>query len=215
MPRSHCMPRRAWSRSVVPGLLLGLLLASACASPRANPDRAQEVERPADAPEHFIPAGIDSRPDSAKLALPGKFFDTDEEAQPDSLPALAYGMTVETIRDGDRLFRGKGGCVNCHGSEAQGLAARGKTLTAGLVFVPGGNWNALDSLISVGMPDRRTRSPIAMPPRGQHEDLTADETRTIAAYVWAISQTRGEPWAGGHSAHVAHDWRASARTSIP
>ena len=65
------------------------------------------------------------------------------------------------------------------------------------------------------MPDRQTRSPIAMPPRGQHEDLNAEEIRAIAAYVWAISQTRGEPWPGGHATHAAHDARASARTSIP
>jgi mono/diheme cytochrome c family protein len=196
------------------GALL-VALASACAAPKANPDRAEEVARGKDAPEHYIPDDIDTRPDSAKLVLAGKFFDTDEEAQPDSLPTLAYGMTLETIRDGDRIFHGKGGCVNCHGSEAQGLAARGKTLTAGLAFVPAGEWNALDSLISVGMRDGQTRSPIAMPPRGQDENLSADEVRSVAAYVWAISQTRGEPWPGGHAAHAPHDWRASARTSIP
>jgi hypothetical protein len=192
-----------------------LILAPACAAPRKNPDRAKAVEREADAPEHFVVDDIDRRPDSAKLTLPGHYFDTDEESQPDSLPALAFGMTPDQIRDGDRLFHGKGGCVNCHGSEAQGLAARGKSLTSGVQFVPKGDWNALDSLISVGMPDRQTRSPIAMPPRGQHTDLDADETRTVAAYIWAISQTRGEPWPGGHSIHAPHDWRASSRSSIP
>jgi hypothetical protein len=119
------------------------------------------------------------------------------------------------IRDGDRLFHSKAGCESCHGTEAQGLPARGKTLTANLVFIPPGDWNAIDSVINVGMPDARSRSPIAMPPRGQHSDLNADEMRTIAAYIWAISQTRGEPWSGGHTLHHPHDWRASARTSIP
>jgi hypothetical protein len=33
--------------------------------------------------------------------------------------------------------------------------------------------------------------------------------------VWAISQVKGEPWPGGHALHAPHDWRASARTSIP
>ncbi len=190
-------------------------LASACAAPPANADRAAQVDRDEVAPERYLAADLDARPDSAKLALPTRTFDTDEEAQPDTLPALPYGMTRDMIHDGDRLFHGKGGCVNCHGSEAQGLPARGKTLTAGLSFVPPGDWNALDSLIEIGMPDRRTRSPIAMPPRGQHGDLDAGEVRTIAAYVWAISGTRGEPWPGGHRLHAPHDWRASARTSIP
>lgn len=199
---------------IVSAAALALVICS-CASPPRRPERARKVDRENDAPELFIPVGIDSRPDSARLTLPGHYFDTDEESQPDTLPALAYGMTLEMIRDGDRLFHGKGGCVNCHGSEAQGLAARGKTLTAGVQYVPAGDWNALDSLISVGLPDGMTRSPIAMPPRGQHGDLGVEETRAIAAYVWAISQTKGEPWSGGHALHAPHDWRAAARTSIP
>jgi hypothetical protein len=205
-----------WARRWVVGAVLCTTLpGAACTASKTNPDRADEVSRGPDAPERYLPGDLASRPDSAKLTLSRHVFDTDEEAQPDTLPPLADGMTLDMIRDGDRLFHGKGGCVNCHGSEAQGLAARGKTLTAGVSFVPPGDWNALDSLISVGMPDRQTRSPIAMPPRGQHEDLDAGEIRTIAAYVWAISQTRGEPWPGGHVLHAPHDWRASARTSIP
>lgn len=191
------------------------LLISGCASPSTRPERPEKVTQKEDAPELFLPAGIASRPDSARLALAVHHFDTDEEAQPDTLPALPYGMTLEMIREGDRLFHAKGGCVNCHGSEGQGLPARGKTLTAGVQFVQSGDWNALDSLISVGMPDEMTRSPIAMPPRGQHGDLSAEETHLVAAYVWAISQTRGEPWPGGHALHAAHDWRASSRSSIP
>jgi cytochrome c5 len=186
-----------------------------CATPTNDRDRAQTVDRGSDAPATLIPDKIDERPDSLKLALHPHYFDTDEEAQPDRLPELAFGMTLEQIRDGDRLFHGKGACMDCHGAEAQGLPGRGKTLTAGLQFLPNGDWNGIDSLISVGMPDRQTRSPIAMPPRGKHSDLDAEEMRTTAAYVWAISQTRGEPWPGGHLGHAQHDWRSSSRTSIP
>ncbi len=193
--------------------LLGIV--AACSPASSNPDRAQQLSREEVAPEKYLPADLDSRPDSGKLVSASRTFDTDEEAQPDTLPALAPGMTLDAIRRGDGLFHGKGGCVNCHGTEAQGLPARGKALTTGLAFVPSGDWNALDSTIAVGMPDRQTRSPIAMPARGQHGDLDAGETRALAAYVWAISQTRGEPWPGGHTSHASHDWRASARTSIP
>ena len=189
--------------------------AAACASPRPNPDRYQEVSREEDAPEHYLRDDLDHRPDSAQLALAGHYFDLDEEAQKDSLPQLPYEMTLDMITDGDRLFHGKGGCVDCHGSEGQGLAARGSALTSSLRFLPLGEWQPIDSLILVGMPDRQTRTTIAMPPRGQHSDLDADEAKSIAAYVWAISQVKGEPWPGGHRIHAPHDWRASARTSIP
>jgi cytochrome c5 len=188
---------------------------AACSGRAVNSDRAQAVEHDERTPESMIPDGIDERPDSAMLALHPHFFDTDDESQPDTLPELAFGMSLEQIRDGDRLFHGKGACRDCHGDEAQGLPRRGKTLTAGTQFVPKGDWNAIDSVISVGMPDRETRSPIAMPPRGKHSDLDAEEMRTIAAYVWAISQARGEPWPGGHATHAGHDWRSSSRTSIP
>lgn len=208
------------TRVRMPGLSLLALCAAcmgfvACAAPKNNPDAAQKVSREPDAPEKLLPEGLDARSDSMMLVLHPHYFDTDEDAQPDTLPSLPLGMTLEQIRDGDRLFRGKGACDDCHGSEAQGLPGRGKTLTAGLQFLPKGDWKGIDSVISVGIPDRLTRSPIAMPPRGKHENLEVDEMRAIAAYVWAISQTRGEPWQGGHAAHAPHDWRASARTSIP
>jgi hypothetical protein len=209
-----------WRRLVVAlGATLGTAAVAlgalgACAAP-SDGDRPQAVGREQDAPEAYVPADIDARPDSARLGLAEHRFDVDEDAQADTLPPLPLELTLDMIRDGDRLFHGKGGCVSCHGSEAQGLAARGKTLTAGLNFLPLGEWQPIDSLIAVGMPDAQTRSPIAMPPRGQHGDLNADEMRAIAAYVWAISQVKGEPWSGGHRLHAAHDWRASARTSIP
>ena len=205
----------AGSRASSLRVVLACTALLACNRTPVNTARVAAADREATAPERLIPDDIAQRPDSSSLTLAPRGFDLDEEAQPDSLPPLPLGMTLEMIRDGDRLFHGRGGCVNCHGSEAQGLGARGKTLTANLVFIPPGDWNAIDSVIAVGMPDGRTRSPIAMPPRGQQGDLDARETRTIAAYIWAISQTKGEPWTGGHELHQPHDWRASARTSIP
>jgi cytochrome c5 len=197
------------------------LVLAACSPTDVNPpsgkneDRIQALRLADVKPERFVPGDIEQRSDSVALRLPVHRFDTDEDGQMDSLPPLPFGMTMTMITDGDRIFHGRGGCVNCHGLEAEGLAARGKTLTAGLRFIPVGDWNAIDSVISVGMPDAVTRTPIAMPPRGQFENLTADEMRRTAAYVWAISQVKGEPWPGGHPFHGPHDWRASARTSIP
>jgi hypothetical protein len=188
---------------------------AACNVADTNPARVAEVAREEHRPERYLPDGLDTRPDSSALALPGHFFDLDEEGNKDSLPSLPYGMTLDMIRDGDRIFHGKGGCVSCHGSEGQGLAARGKSLTAGLHFLPPGDWHGVDSLVSVGMPDAWTRSAISMPPRGQHEDLSAAEIRAVAAYVWAISEVKSEPWQGGHAIHAPHDWRSSARTAIP
>jgi cytochrome c5 len=191
------------------------ITAGITACTHTDEDRVAALEARNDRPEQFLPSDLSARADSGVLARRDTLMDKDEEAQPDSLPPLPFGMTLDMIRDGDKLFRGKGGCVNCHGSEAQGLPARGKTLTAGLHFLPPGDWRGVDSIVSVGLPDAITRSPVAMPPRGQHGDLSVAEIRAVSAYVWAISSVKGEPWSGGHAAHAPHDPRSSARTSIP
>ena len=127
--------------------------------------------------------------------------DLNEDGQRRRLPQLPRGMTLTMIQQGDDLYRGKGGCVTCHGPDGGGMPASGSGITAGLNFVPS-EWGPIDSLIRAGIPEPATRSPIAMPPRGAQSNLTDDESRRVAAYVWAISQVRGEPWPGGHRTHA-------------
>ena len=126
--------------------------------------------------------------------------DTHEDGQPAKLPSLPSGMTLDMIRQGDSLFRGKGGCVTCHGQEANGMPDMGSSLTGGLLFIPP-QWGVIDSVIQTGIPEPLTRTTNAMPARGASSNLTPQESRLIAAYVWAISQTKGEPWPGGHRTH--------------
>ncbi|HET7599785.1 MAG TPA: cytochrome c [Gemmatimonadales bacterium] len=120
--------------------------------------------------------------------------DYNEDGQRTSLPPLPQGMTVQTIRQGREVFAGKGGCVTCHGDVGQGMPNSGSALTSGLNYVPY-DWHAIDSLITAGVPQPLARVPIAMPPRGVAQNLSDQEIREVAAYVWAISQVKGEPWA--------------------
>jgi cytochrome c5 len=126
--------------------------------------------------------------------------DHNEDGQPTKLPALPRGVTLDMIRQGDDLYRGKAGCNSCHGPDGGGMPASGSGITAGLNFVPY-EIAPIDSVIKVGIPEPTTRTPVAMPPRGAASNLTDQETRLVAAYVWAISQVRGEPWPGGHRSH--------------
>ena len=144
--------------------------------------------------------------------------DTDEEAQPVTLPALPAGMTVGTIAQGDAIYHGKGGCYQCHGADATGIMRRGKSLTAGLIYMPMAGmagWVGIDSLILNGMAETVTRSEIAMPMRGLRSDLTNDEVRQVAAYVWALAHVRGEPWPGGHVTHGVGPLLIAPRTTGP
>ena len=132
--------------------------------------------------------------------VPTYAIETNDELQPATLPPLPPGMTIDKIVDGDRLFHARAGCFACHGAEAQGLPSAGDGITSAL-FYARHEWTSLDSLITVGIPDVLTRSPIAMPARGARGDLTATEINHLAAYVWAISAAKGEPWPGGHVSH--------------
>ena len=127
--------------------------------------------------------------------------ETNDEMQPATLPPLPPSMTLEDITAGDRIFHGKGACFACHGTEGEGLPAAGDAITVGFNYIPP-KWAAIDSLVTAGIPDALTRSPIAMPPRGAKSDLTPEEVRRVAAYVWAINAVRGEPWPGGHANHL-------------
>ena len=126
--------------------------------------------------------------------------DLNEDGQSAKLPALPAGVSLDLIRQGDALFRGKAACNTCHGPDGGGMPASGSGITAGLNFVPY-QMAAIDSVIKVGIPEPTTRTPVAMPPRGAASNLTDEEIRQVAAYVWAISQVRGEPWPGGHRTH--------------
>jgi mono/diheme cytochrome c family protein len=138
--------------------------------------------------------------------------DLNEDGQAKQLPRLPQSMTLDMIRQGDDLYHGKGGCVTCHGPDGGGMPASGSGITAGLNFVPT-QWGPIDSLIRVGIPEPVTRTPVAMPPRGAASNLTDVESRQIAAYVWAISQVRGEPWPGGHKTHAEGETRGDTAPS--
>lgn len=147
-----------------------------------------------------------------------RVLDHDDDLQPDTLPALPPGMTTEMIVDGDAIYHGEGGCFLCHGEEATGVQQRGAAITNAILLVPvkdSAGWNGIDSLILNDIPEAQTRSSIAMPPRGVRSDLNTDQVRRVAAYAWAISQTRGEPWPGGHASHSRSPVVAIAKTSGP
>jgi mono/diheme cytochrome c family protein len=139
-----------------------------------------------------------AHPQKAVSESPSK---THDDLQPATLPPLPPRMTIQMLIQGDSIYHGRGNCAACHGVEAQGLPAAGDALTVGLNYAQP-KWESIDSVIYLGIPEALTRSPMQMPPRGGKSDLTPEQVRLVAAYIWAISQTRGEPWPGGHKSHV-------------
>jgi mono/diheme cytochrome c family protein len=140
-----------------------------------------------------------TQPNNAKTAS-RPTVKTHDDLQPATLPPLPAGMSIADLVRGDSIYHGKGACFACHGLEGEGRPAAGDALTVSLNWAQY-DWRSIDSLIDAGIPQPLTRSPIAMPPKGGRSDLTDSEVRSVAAYIWAISQTRGEPWPGGHTSH--------------
>lgn len=127
---------------------------------------------------------------------------TPEVSQSATLPPLPAGMTLQMIQQGDSIFHGAGHCYVCHGVDAQGEPDAGSALTNGVNFIQD-DWGLIDSLVAAGIPEGITRSSIRMPPRGGRSDLSPQQIQLVAAYVWAITKTRGEPWPGGHTSHAS------------
>lgn len=97
------------------------------------------------------------------------------------------GATRAMVALGDRVYHGQVGgatCAGCHGERGQG-SPLGPKLTAHKWLWSNGSYAGIMKTIRDGVPNpKEYRSP--MPPMGGSQ-LTPDELRALAAYVWALS----------------------------
>ncbi len=97
------------------------------------------------------------------------------------------GATPQMIALGDRIFHGQvaaGTCTACHGPSGTGTPL-GPDLTKKKWLWSDGSWGGITKTITNGvMQPKQYRSP--MPPNGGSQ-LTPEQTRAVAAYVWALS----------------------------
>jgi len=98
------------------------------------------------------------------------------------------GVTDSTIALGAQLFNG-GNCRNCHGPEGVG-ARNGPSLADKTWLHISGNYDEIVRVITTGITapqikdSTRTR---AMRGRGGPANLTDEQIKVIAAYVWTLS----------------------------
>lgn len=97
------------------------------------------------------------------------------------------GATQDMVELGDRIFHGQvasGICTACHGPNGKGTPL-GPDLTKNKWLWSDGSWAGITKTINDGvLQPKQYRSP--MPPKGGSQ-LTPDQTKAVAAYVWAIS----------------------------
>jgi glucose/arabinose dehydrogenase/mono/diheme cytochrome c family protein len=97
------------------------------------------------------------------------------------------GATRSTVELGDRIYHGQVGgaaCTGCHGDRGQG-SPLGPDLTGKRWLWSDGSWDGITKTITDGVSQpKQYRSP--MPPMGGAQ-LTPDQVKAVAAYVWSIS----------------------------
>lgn len=135
-------------------------------------------------PSASVPAGgitaADAKPPE------GTHPDAGAAAATASLP-VPNGATKEMVALGERIYHGQVGgatCVGCHGAGGTGTTL-GPNLTDTQRLWGDGSYRAIEKTITAGVPEpKKYRSP--MPPIGGAQ-LTDDQVRAVAAYVWGLS----------------------------
>lgn len=106
-------------------------------------------------------------------------------------PAMPAGVSAALIAQGDSLFNA-GSCQRCHGQKGVG-AANGPSLVAGAWLHHTGTVDEIASTITTGVPRERLKDStrrFPMNPRGGPMNLSDEQVRAVAAYVWSISRDK-------------------------
>lgn len=98
------------------------------------------------------------------------------------------GVTPARIAQGQELYRDTG-CPACHGPDAKGVSGLTADLTDGQwKFVEGGELAALVTVIREGLTADKTGGM----PMMANTDLSDDQVKAIAAYIWSVNQKEDE-----------------------
>jgi glucose/arabinose dehydrogenase/mono/diheme cytochrome c family protein len=135
--------------------------------------------------------GANSTPCPSASASPGPIDTANakppEGTNPDAGLSVPAGATQEMVALGDRIYHGQVGgasCAGCHGSDGKGTPL-GPDLTDQKWLWSDGSWAGIAKTITDGvMQPKEYRSP--MPPMGGAQ-LTDDQVKALAAYVWSMS----------------------------
>lgn len=138
-------------------------------------------------PSEAAPAGAIAH----AAAKPPEGTHPDAGAAATSAGAVPKGATPEMVKLGARVYSGQVGgaaCTGCHGDHGQG-SPLGPALTAHQWLWSDGSYAGIQKTITEGVPQpKKYRSP--MPAMGGAQ-LSADQVKALAAYVYSISHAAG------------------------
>lgn len=103
-------------------------------------------------------------------------------------PSLTDSTTVtpQLIQTGRKLYRGKGGCVVCHGEKMEGTAvAPAHRRASGWKYARDGTLEELARVINTGVPG----TVMVAHPNG----ISDSDATPLAAYIWAVNHLGEKP----------------------
>lgn len=103
---------------------------------------------------------------------------------------LPRGVTQEMVEQGRDLFTGDGFCYTCHDRDGTGMSGAGGDLTDGEWRHVDGSFESLVNRIRDGVRANASSTGVPMPPAGGAE-LSPEQLRAVAAYVWTLSRGGG------------------------
>jgi mono/diheme cytochrome c family protein len=106
-------------------------------------------------------------------------------------PAIPKEVTDSTVRQGQEVFHGTGSCSACHGDAGVGTDS-GPPIAKGVWLHGGDSYEAILSRVIHGVPKAYSLRGLAMPMRGWN-NLSDDQVKAVAAYVWWISHPASHP----------------------
>lgn len=109
---------------------------------------------------------------------------------------LPDGVTPDMVATGESLFKGLGLCFACHGPTGKGVPGAGVDLTDDEWLHGDPTFEALVTRILDGVGPAETQSGVIMVPKGGSQ-VTDEQIRAIASYVWTLAQRAQMAPAGG------------------
>jgi mono/diheme cytochrome c family protein len=155
--------------SIGNGKTLGVALVFAALAACERSER-----RTTDTASGTVVPSTDAKPSLAERPVPG---------------APPSGATAAMVALGDSIFHGEvagGKCSSCHGYDARG-GPRGPTLRKHEWRTGDGSYEFLQARILMGSAEPERPYPSPMEVHGG-ADLTPDQVKAVAAYVYAISR---------------------------
>lgn len=97
------------------------------------------------------------------------------------------GVTRAMVEEGKEIYSGAGICASCHGPDGEGVPNLGNNLNDVEWLHIDGSYESIVQNIVNGVTAEESSSGAAMPPKGG-TDISDEQVRAVAAYVWTLSK---------------------------